>query len=109
MPDVLAPHVSNPRVEAAIRARDLPFIRRHWPQITPSLRQRARVWGLIAEQDPAGVEAFAADFIAHWATEAPKPQTEDYRLILKACDEIPAAPDRVADELVALCAHRGVD
>jgi hypothetical protein len=109
MSDVLAPHVSNPRVEAAIRARDLPFIRRHWAQITLSLRQRARVWGLVAEQDPAGVEAFAADFIAYWAAEAPKPQTADYRLILTACNEISAAPDRVADELVALCAHRGAD
>jgi hypothetical protein len=101
--------VPHPRVVAAIRAGDLSFIRRHAGRITLSLRESIGVWVLIAEQDPAGLEAAAADFIGRWAAEVSGAQLADYRLFLKACDEMLAAPERVADELAALCAARGVD
>ncbi|HEX4115719.1 MAG TPA: hypothetical protein VHY18_07575 [Solirubrobacteraceae bacterium] len=106
---VSASHIPYPLVERAIRTGNLSFIRRHAGQITLSLRDRISVWVLTAEQDPAGLEAAAADFIKWWATEVPGAQLADYRLILKACDEILAAPERVADELAALCAARGID
>ena len=64
---------------------------------------------MIAEQDPVGLEAAAADFVGRWAAEVPGAQLADYRLILRACDEMLVAPERVADELAALCAARGVD
>jgi hypothetical protein len=64
---LLSLHISNPRFQAALRAGQLSFILEHAGQITMDLPDEIRVCRLIAEQEPAGLELAAAEWIVGFA------------------------------------------
>lgn len=109
MDGVGAPHIPYPRVQAAIRAGNLAFLRCHSAQINLSLRDAISVCVLIAEQEPSQLDPASVRWIKQWAARARGEQRDDYRLIVEAFDVLPVAPERACGELAALCAARGLD
>lgn len=102
-------HIPYPRVQAAIVAGDLSFLRRHSAQITLSMRDAIRVCLLIADQQPAQLDAASVRWIKQWAARAREEPRSDYRLIVEAFDRLPIAPEQSAAELEALCAARSLE
>jgi hypothetical protein len=96
------------RFDAALRAGDLGFIRRHRAQLTLSLLDEVDVCALVAAREPPGREAARVAWVSRFAAEANHAQPGDYELI-------DAAFARLAEDAVAgvgwlkdLCAARGL-
>jgi len=106
---VRASHIPYPRVQAAIRAKDLAFLRRHAGRISLSLPDAISVCVLIAEQQPGQLDAASVRWIKQWAAAARGERREDYRLIVEAFDAMAARRDLAAEQLLTLCAARGLD
>ncbi len=73
------------------------------------LPAQARVCRLIAEQDPAGLEAASVRWIKRFAAEAFGETRGDYGLIVRTFDTMTFNPNLAAEQLVALCADRELD
>ena len=73
------------------------------------LPDAARVCCLIAEQDPGGLEAASVQWIRRFAAEGIEQERRDYGLIVRAFDTMIVQPGLAAEQLVALCAARGLD
>lgn len=102
------PHIPYARVQAALHADDLEFIRRHASELTLGLVDGIDVCRLIAEQDPCQLEVASVRWIRRFAAEAAEQRRDDYSVIVRAFDTMPAQPVLAAGQLAALCAARGV-
>ncbi len=104
-----SPHIPYAQFQAMLRAGNLAFIRRNAERITMGLPDAAEVCCLIAEQDPASLEAASVQWIRRFAAEAAEQKRRDYGLIVQAFDAMMVQPELAAGQLVALCAARSLD
>jgi hypothetical protein len=104
-----SPHIPYARFQAALRAGQLAFIRRHAGQLTLSLADEAEVCRLIAAQEPGQLEEASAGWIKRYAAEAKDQRRSDYLVILRAFDLLKVEPELAIGQLKALCTVRGLN
>lgn len=104
-----AQHVPYAQFRAMLEAGNLRFIRRHAKEITMGMPDAVEVCRLIAEQDPASLEAASVQWIRRFAAEAAEQERSDYGLIVLAFDAMAAQPELASGQLGALCAARKLD
>jgi len=104
---VHAQHIPHSRIVAAIQAKDLRFLLANRESL--SLAVEVEMCRLLAEQQPAKLDAASVEWIRQFAAEAVGQQRPDYARIVEAFDRFPLNPDLSASQLVALCAARGIE